>query len=256
MNYFRPYAISAYETVLAAWDSQVAEIAEDSDLADTLAQAGSGLFPLFAARYAELRALPRGARRAVQRRLASARTFNAFSPERRKKLAGTLAGAALLLALGQSAAHAATITVNTRVPKIKSVDGLCSLIEAIVNANDDAATHPDCAAGSGADTIELPAAGTLTVTSTYAHYNGATGLPTIASEITIDGNGARLAAKKGAQFRLFAVETGGDLTLENVIVSGGSQSYGGTLSHSRQGTITDTTRNRAPAGLGGAGVTS
>ena len=30
-------------------------------------------------------------------------------------------------------------------------------IEAIVNANNDAATYADCAAGSGADTIVLPA---------------------------------------------------------------------------------------------------
>src|SRR5205085_923361 len=33
------------------------------------------------------------------------------------------------------------------------VDGVCTLREAIQNANDNAQTNPDCAAGSGADTI-------------------------------------------------------------------------------------------------------
>ena len=71
-------------------------------------------------------------------------------------MAWSLAGAALLLALGQGVATAATITVTTNNPNI-AADGQCSLIEAIVNANNDAATHADCAAGSGADTIVLPA---------------------------------------------------------------------------------------------------
>ena len=61
-----------------------------------------------------------------------------------RRLAWSLAGAALLLALGQGVATAATITVTTNNPYIIS-DGQCSLIEAIVNANNDAATHPDCA---------------------------------------------------------------------------------------------------------------
>ncbi len=72
------------------------------------------------------------------------------------RMAWSLAGAALLLALGQGVATAATITVTTNNPNIVA-DGQCSLVEAIVNANNDAATHPDCAAGIGADTIVLPA---------------------------------------------------------------------------------------------------
>ena len=72
------------------------------------------------------------------------------------KMAWSLAGAALLLALGRGVGAAATITVTTSNPNI-AADGQCSLIEAIVNANNDAATHADCPAGSGADTIVLPA---------------------------------------------------------------------------------------------------
>jgi len=53
-------------------------------------------------------------------------------------------------------AFAAVITVNTTSDTLAN-DGQCSIREAIINANNDAATWPDCAAGSGADTIVLPA---------------------------------------------------------------------------------------------------
>ena len=108
-------------------------------------------------------------------------------------MAWSLAGAALLLALGQGVATAATITVTTNNPNIAS-DGQCSFIEAIVNANNDAATFPDCAAGSGADTIVLPANANLTLSAIYNSTFGATGLPVITSHITIEGNGATIDA--------------------------------------------------------------
>ena len=57
-------------------------------------------------------------------------------------------------------ALANTITVTTTADTLVT-DGNCSIREAIINANNDAATWPDCAAGSGADTIVLPA-GTIT----------------------------------------------------------------------------------------------
>jgi hypothetical protein len=260
MNYFSPLSLSPDETILAAWDSQFAEAAEDPCLAEELAHSGNELFPRFALCYAELRALPRGARRALQRRLARSPELAAVLPEwmhrgngiaLQHKLARTLAGAALLLALGHGVGHAATITVNTTIPKINSSDGLCSLIEAIINANDDAATHSDCVAGSGADVIQLPAAATITVANTFTHYYGATGLPTITSEITIEGNGGKIAGKKGASFRLIAVESSGDLTLSNVTVSGGSQNHGGAIFNYGTLTINDSTITGSKANLGG-----
>jgi CSLREA domain-containing protein len=57
-------------------------------------------------------------------------------------------------------ALASTIVVTTTADTLLT-DGNCSIREAIINANNDAATWPDCAAGSGADTIVLPA-GTIT----------------------------------------------------------------------------------------------
>ena len=76
----------------------------------------------------------------------------------------SLAALALLLALGQAPALAATINVTTTDPNIVAGSG-CSLIEAIENANDttDGSVHTDCTAGdAGADTIDLAGAGAPT----------------------------------------------------------------------------------------------
>ena len=240
MDYLRPYALSADETILAAWDSQVSEMSKTGDF--SLAVSRSEVFARFASAYAELSRLPRGARRVIQRRLARS------VPAWQARFAASLAGAALLLALAQGA-QAATITVDTLVAKVNDGDGFCSLIEAIVNANDDAATHADCGAGSGADIIDLPALGTIKVTKSFTKYYGRTGLPAITSAVTISGNGAKITGKSG--FRLFAVKSSGDLTLDNVTISGGSEYHGGAIFNYGSLTLTDTTVTKARAGLGG-----
>jgi hypothetical protein len=245
MNYFN--LLSSYQdpTIAAAWQSQVKEAEKTPWLADALRQCGDELFARFAVRYMELRALPRGARRALQRRIARCTALTELSPEHlqhgggrlQHRMAWSLAGAALLLALGQGVATAATITVTTNNPNT-AVDGQCSLVEAIVNANNDAATHADCPTGSGADTIVLPANANLTLSNAYGTlsygtlYSRPVGLPPIASRITIEGNGATIARQTNApDFDLFAVRgnfsfegvppTPGDLTLQNVALSGG-----------------------------------
>ena len=245
MNYFDLYSSYPDRTIAAAWDSQVKEADKTPWLADTLTECGGELFARFAACYAELRALPRSARRALQRQLARSSELAAILPEylqqggRRlqHRMAWSLAGAALLLALGQGVATAATITVTTNNPNI-AADGQCSLIEAIVNANNDAATHADCPAGSGADTIVLPANANVTLSNVYgALYSGGppVGLPPIASRITIEGNGATIAREGTAPaFRLMAVRASGDLTLQSLTLSGGSslRRRGGQCWHS------------------------
>ncbi len=243
MDYLRPYAFPADEAVLAAWDSQVSRLDRLPYLADIISSSGKEVFARFAAAYAEIRRLPRGRRRALQRRLARS------APGWKGKLAASAAGAALLIALSQTAAPAATITVNSLVTKVKDGDGLCTLIEAIVNANNDAATHPDCAAGSGADVIQLPALGTIKVTKSFARYYGRIGLPAVASDITISGNGGKIVGKLG--FRLFAVKSTGDLTLDNVTLSGGSERLGGAIFNYGTLTLSDTTVTNARAHLGG-----
>ena len=69
MNYFDLYSSYPDRTIAAAWDSQVKEADNTPWLAGTLTEYGDELFARFAACYAELCALPRGARRALQRRL-------------------------------------------------------------------------------------------------------------------------------------------------------------------------------------------
>ena len=136
-----------------------------------------------------------------------------------------------LASLGSWApAQAATITVNTNDPAVNPGDGLCSLTEAIQNANgDNESSGGDCVGGNGADTIELPAAQTITLTSA---------LPNLLGDVTIVGNQARIErADTGCnldgnpdagEFRLLAAKVGdqtvtlSDFTLANGCADGSS----------------------------------
>ena len=185
-----------------------------------LLQRRDRLIPRFINAFAGLRDLSRGSRRRLQRRASV-----------------TLAGAALLLALGGGLvaprpASAAAITVVDGLVVVLE-DDQCSLREAIHNANDTITGQPydDCAAGNpaGADTITLPAGGTFTLPD-GAYYPGGyairyekTGLPPITGRVTIEGNGATIERDvlDTDTFRLMAVDTTGDLTLNDVHLTGG-----------------------------------
>ena len=109
-------------------------------------------------------------------------------------------------------ALAATITVTTTGDTL-TTDGSCSIREAIINANNDAATWPDCAAGSGADTIVLPA-GTITLAIANpfsspccldADQLAAAGDLDILTEMTIAGNPAGTTIDGNALDRIFDI---------------------------------------------------
>lgn len=188
-----------------------------------LAPAGPALWPRFAGYYQGLAHLPQKARRALQRRW------------RR-----SLGGIALLCALGQAPALAATINVG----------GGCTLIDAITAANNDAPTG-GCTAGSDADTLVLLAGSTHTLTavnnSGSVYLYSPNGLPLVTSAITIDGNGSTITRDSGApQFRILEVAENGNLTLEETTVSGGVltsflYSSGGGLQNSGALTLTNST---------------
>ncbi|MGH2694084.1 MAG: choice-of-anchor Q domain-containing protein [Actinomycetota bacterium] len=89
----------------------------------------------------------------------------------------------VLVLVASPPAHAATIEVETTEDEIDD-DGDCSLREAVENANDDASTHDDCDAGTGADTIELDG------DETYELDDGELVL-TDSEETTIDGGSTR-----------------------------------------------------------------
>jgi len=178
------------QAALAAWQVQVAQAQEQPWLAALLLRQGERLFRRFVYYYQQLRALPRKTRRAWQ-----------------KKLATTLAGAALLLALaGPMAppAYAANITVDGTT---------CTLADAITAANTDTATG-GCAAGSGVDTITLQTDVTLT---------GA--LPNITTQMTIEGNGYTIDGNNGVYHVLYVANTG-DLTLNSATITGGNANGG------------------------------
>jgi hypothetical protein len=272
MNYFDPYPLRPEQDIVAAWASQVAEAEKSPWLAQVVARAGSEFFPRFAACYTELRALPRSARRALQRRIAGSSELAAILPQylqqggRRlqHRMAWSLAGAALLLALGQGIPEAATITVTTNKANTRR-DNKCSLIEAIDNANNDAATHTDCVAGSGADTIVLPADATFTLKRVNNKTHGPAALPVITSPITIQGNGAKIVRSDKRlikPFRHLAVSDTGELTLQDVTLSGGSpitrrlsRNGGAILNHGtlliQNSTISGNTVSGAVSGGGG-----
>ncbi len=180
----------------------------------------------FVHHYQRLSRLPRRLRRLLRRRLAL-----------------TVAGAALLLAfqpdltgLGNSVrsyAAAADITVANGAVYIDPDDDLCSLTEAIENAIDTVHghIHGDCARGNpaGADTIVLPPGGEFLLTHEQGHaYLNSLGLPMITSAVTIVGNGAviRLHPDTQADLNLLTVSPYGSLTIDNLGLAGGRSSGG------------------------------
>jgi hypothetical protein len=85
----------------------------------------------------------------------------------------TLTGAALVLAATQ--ADAAVINVG----------GACTLVRAIVAANNDTTATGGCRKGLGPDTIVLPHSSTQVLSAINNTNYGPTGLPTIRTQITI-----------------------------------------------------------------------
>ncbi|MCA9875188.1 MAG: hypothetical protein KC441_16070 [Anaerolineales bacterium] len=139
-----------------------------------------------------------------------------------QKLAYSLAGAALLLALSSTPdIQAATLTVSAGAAGIASGDG-CSLVEAIENANADAQLHTECPAGDSADVIIL-AGGTYAYTTAHGNYavNYDAALPNITSDITIQGNGAAVQGPSDGSMRVLTVTSTGNLTLNDATISGG-----------------------------------
>jgi hypothetical protein len=143
----------------------------------------------------------------------------------------------------------ATIVVDGTDSTIAD-DGVCSLREAINNANDDAPTHDDCASGSGADTLELKGDVVLTELD-----NNDRGLPLIATDITIEGGGFTVSRDEAApDFGILKVVLpDGSLTLADTTVSNGATADfgGGVWNNGASLTMTNTTLSGNSAARGG-----
>lgn len=160
------------------------------------------------------------------------------------------------------------ITVNSTDETINPTDGKCTLREAIISANTDTASGNvagECPAGSGADTLELTAHATytLSVVDNTDPTLGENGLPIIVSEIAVIGNGAtieRSSADAIPEFRIAEVKGSGTLQLNSLTVSNGDSTAdistsvftenstqqnqiagGGAVSIAGSGTIADST---------------
>jgi CSLREA domain-containing protein len=151
-------------------------------------------------------------------RIASARTV----AYRRIARSALLAAFLILLAVTLPApirtalqAAAGPIIVNTTLDETTSGDGLCSLREAINNANAKAdTTSGDCIAGTGTDAINFSVSGTITLGS---------GLPAIQNTLTIDGTGQAITVDGGNNsFDLVTVNSGGTLNLSDLTAARGS----------------------------------
>ena len=187
------------QAISSAWQNELAATYNRS-LKQKLSQREGELQHRFAEHYEKLRSLPRRMRRSLQRQWKR-----------------SLAGLALLMALGQAPALAATINVG----------GTCTLVNAVVAANNDTTAGGRCRKGRGADTIVLPRNSTQTLTQVNNTNYGPTGLPTIRTQITIVGNGSRIQRVNTApRFRIFTVAKTGKLTLQKTTVTRGAVQRG------------------------------
>jgi hypothetical protein len=159
--------------------------------------------------------------------------------------------AALGLMLAAGPAQAAVINVTAGAVD-DTVNGNCSLVEAINSANGNTAVDA-CTAGDdgtdGGDTIVLPSGSVFTLTS---------GLPFITSTVTIDGNGSTIqrSSAPGTEDFPVLVNDGGDLTVEDTTLRNGRYDAGGGI-FSVSGALTLTnctvTGNTAIGTEGGGG---
>ena len=131
-------------------------------------------------------------------------------------------GLLMLLITAVPSAWAATLTVDSLTDAV-AVDGVCTLREAILAANTNLPVN-ECPAGSGADTIQLPA-GTIALsisgTGEDAALTGDLDLVDAAGVRLIgQGAGTTIIDANGID-RVFEVIVG-DATFENLTITGGS----------------------------------
>jgi len=144
-----------------------------------------------------------------------------------------------LVLMPMSSVQAATLIVSAGGTQTDSANGdaVCSLIDAIQVAN-GSATDSDCGVGdAGPDTILLAGGTTYNIVISNNNTDGDNGLPSITTPITIEGNGAVISRSGVSNYRLFHTAAGGDLTINDVEISGGqSASPGGGVFN--QGSLT------------------
>jgi CSLREA domain-containing protein len=121
---------------------------------------------------------------------------------------------------GVQSVHAAGIVVNSTADNT-TVNGQCTLREAITNANNDAAIHSDCTSGSGDDVITFNLSGCpCTITLTLGEL-------LISSNMTITGTGASNLIISGGNASLVMYAGSTTVNLSQLTITGGSNPTGG-----------------------------
>jgi CSLREA domain-containing protein len=172
---------------------------------------------------------------------------------------------AVFVFVTSSRASAADLVVDSTADTV-AVDGVCTLREAIANANNDASINADCAAGTGTDTITFTGAGvgTITLSSTLPNVIDLDGL-TIdgGNQVTISGNDAvqilrvspdAVLALENLTTRdaVGAMRNEGTLAITNSTVSNNFSDSGGAIFNRGTVTITDSTVSDNVGDQGGA----
>jgi CSLREA domain-containing protein len=181
----------------------------------------------------------------------------------------TVAGAIVLAHLGRApsaagqaraaaepalAAPVTTIVVNTPVDELNR-DGDCSLREAVRAANLDAPVDA-CAAGSGVDTISLPA-GAYLLTRLGSDDTAAAGDLDLNSSLTLNGAGSTTTFVDGNQIdRIFDIAPGVTVRLNNLTIRNGAGGVrdGGAIHNSGTLYLTNTTVRRSFTDGRGGGI--
>lgn len=157
-----------------------------------------------------------------------------------------MAGALALASVGvlpALPAQAAGITVNGNGDNV-SVDGFCTLREAIINANaNDQSGSTDCTAGAGADAISFSFGTTNTITLS------GTPLPAITGSLAINGAGVVSLTLNGNNASgVFQINPGAQVTLtalmvENANATNGAIQNGGTLQLNNATVLSNTSQS-------------
>ena len=170
---------------------------------------------------------------------------------------GLLAGLALSAWPFSTGSASATIVVNSFEDRVNN-DGFCTLREAIIAANKDKSSGRlagECRAGSGTDTINVPAGVyTLTRTDSGNEDAAATGDLDIIGSVTIQGQnpGVTIAAVSGFTDRIFHILSG-QVTINAVTIKGGRvNGNGGGIYNAGSLTMRNNTiQNNTATGNGG-----
>ena len=152
---------------------------------------------------------------------------NTLNRRARRRRALGFATAALAAGVLAAPAGAATIGVTTQDDLFAPTGGACSLREAIQAANTDAA-FGGCGAGSGADTVDIPA-GVYAFTRPGIDDTNFSGDLDVSADLTIAGAGASATTidAKGID-RVLEVRPGRVVTISGVTITGGHAPNGGT----------------------------